>query len=182
MSTALLYHMCNIRGYRQRSMKYVSGGVEIAIEQPRERIVCPNCQSTNIILKGGKTRRCFPPTPRRSKRPCPARSSCSIDSIRSSCSTQRRPRCAVVSIGQCRIKKQSLHGCRDPLHWSAQTGHLFFGRGTETALRDEDALRLHWHPLNASGRLVTDFRKILDHDDDEANRMLSRPIQNPWRV
>ncbi len=67
MSTALLYHMYNIRGYRQRSMKFVSGGVEIAIEQPRERIVCPNCQSTNIILKGKKRRRFLAP-PMGSKR------------------------------------------------------------------------------------------------------------------
>jgi transposase len=62
MSTTLLYHMYNIRGYRQRSMKFVSGGVEIAIEQPRERIVCPNCGgSDQIILKGKKTRRFLAP-------------------------------------------------------------------------------------------------------------------------
>ena len=58
MSTTLLYHIYNIRGYRQRSMKFVPGGVEIAIEQPRERIVCPICQREEIILKG-KTRRRF---------------------------------------------------------------------------------------------------------------------------
>lgn len=43
VSTTLLYHMYNLRGYRQRSMKCVAGGMEITIEQPRERIVCPNC-------------------------------------------------------------------------------------------------------------------------------------------
>ena len=57
MSTTLLYQMYNIRGYRQRSMKCVAGGMEIAIEQPRERIVCPNCGSDQIILKGKTTRR-----------------------------------------------------------------------------------------------------------------------------
>jgi len=67
MSTTLLYHMYNIRGYRQRSMTFVSGGVEITIEQPRERIVCPDCQSTNIILKGKATRRFLAP-PMGSKR------------------------------------------------------------------------------------------------------------------
>ncbi len=61
MSTTLLYHMYNIRGYRQRSMKVVPGGVEIVVEQPRERIVCPNCQSTEIILKGKTTRRFLAP-------------------------------------------------------------------------------------------------------------------------
>ena len=34
MSTTLLYHMYNLRGYRARSMKCVAGGMEIAIEQP----------------------------------------------------------------------------------------------------------------------------------------------------
>ena len=61
MSTTLLYHMYNIRGYRQRSIKFVPGGVEIAIEQPRERIVCPICQSEEIILKGKTTRRFVAP-------------------------------------------------------------------------------------------------------------------------
>lgn len=61
MSTTLLYHMYNIRGYRQRSIKFVPGGVEIAIEQPRERIVCPICQSEEIILKGKTTRRFLAP-------------------------------------------------------------------------------------------------------------------------
>ena len=61
MSTTLLYHMYNIRGYRQRSMKVVPGGVEIVIEQARERIVCPNCQGTEIILKGKTTRRFLAP-------------------------------------------------------------------------------------------------------------------------
>ena len=61
MSTTLLYHMYNIRGYRQRGMKFVPGGVEITIEQPRERIVCPICESTDIILKGKTTRRFLAP-------------------------------------------------------------------------------------------------------------------------
>ena len=61
MSTTLLYHMYNIRGYRQRGMQFVPGGVEIAIEQPRERIVCPICQSEEIILKGKTTRRFLAP-------------------------------------------------------------------------------------------------------------------------
>ena len=33
MSTTLLYHVYNIRGYRYRGMKYVPGGIEFTIEQ-----------------------------------------------------------------------------------------------------------------------------------------------------
>jgi transposase len=61
MSTTLLYHVYNIRGYRYRSMKRVRGGVEIAIKQPRDRCCCPACGGGNVILKGAKTRRFHAP-------------------------------------------------------------------------------------------------------------------------
>jgi transposase len=61
MSTTLLYHVYNIRGYWYRSMKRVRGGVEIVIEQPRDRCGCPACGGGNVILKGAKTRRFHAP-------------------------------------------------------------------------------------------------------------------------
>ena len=61
MSTTLLYHMYNIRGYRYRSMKNVPGGIEFFIEQPKERCSCPLCGSRDIILKGKRTRRFLAP-------------------------------------------------------------------------------------------------------------------------
>lgn len=61
MSTTLLYHVYNIRGYRYRGMKYVPGGIEFTIEQPRERCCCPACNSENVILKGTKMRRFHAP-------------------------------------------------------------------------------------------------------------------------
>ena len=61
MSTTLLYHTYNICGYRYKSTKYVPGGVEITIEQPRERIVCSACRSSDVILKGKRTRRFLAP-------------------------------------------------------------------------------------------------------------------------
>jgi transposase len=61
MSTTLLYHVYNIRGYRYRSMKYTPGGVEIAIEQPKDRCRCPACGGDDVILKGAKTRRFHAP-------------------------------------------------------------------------------------------------------------------------
>ncbi len=61
MSTTLLYHVYNIRGYRYRSMKRVPGGIEVAIEQSRDRCRCPVCKGQNVILKGAKTRRFHAP-------------------------------------------------------------------------------------------------------------------------
>ncbi len=57
MSTTLLYHVYNIRGYRYRSMKRIPGGIEVTIGQPRDRCRCPVCKGRNLILKGAKTRR-----------------------------------------------------------------------------------------------------------------------------
>jgi len=61
MSTALLYHNYSIRGYRYRSMKKVSGGIEFHIEQAKEQCRCPQCKSQEISLKGVKTRRFHAP-------------------------------------------------------------------------------------------------------------------------
>ena len=61
MSTTLLYHVYSIRGYRYRGMKYVPGGIEFTIEQPKEHCCCPACDSENVIRKGAKTRRFHAP-------------------------------------------------------------------------------------------------------------------------
>jgi len=61
MSTSLLYHIYSIPGYRYRSTKKVSGGIEFYIEQPKDKCLCPKCKSRNIILKGVKTRRFLAP-------------------------------------------------------------------------------------------------------------------------
>ncbi len=61
MSTTLLYQAYAIRGYRYRRMKCVPGGVEIMIEQPRDRCRCPVCGGEDVILKGCKTRRFLAP-------------------------------------------------------------------------------------------------------------------------
>ena len=61
MSTTLLYHVYNIRGYRYTSMKRVPGGIEVNIEQPKDRCCCPVCKGRNVILKGTKRRRFHAP-------------------------------------------------------------------------------------------------------------------------
>ncbi len=61
MSTTLLYHVYNTRGYRYRGTKYVPGGVEFTVEQPRDRCCCPARGAENVILKGAKTRRFHAP-------------------------------------------------------------------------------------------------------------------------
>ncbi len=61
MSTTLLYHVYNIRGYGYRRMKCVPGGIEVTIEQPRARCRCPACGGENVILKGAKPRRFHAP-------------------------------------------------------------------------------------------------------------------------
>jgi transposase len=61
MSTTVLYRMFNVRGYRFRKNIFVKGGMEIVIEQPRDKCRCPACDSGNIILRGKKTRRFLAP-------------------------------------------------------------------------------------------------------------------------
>lgn len=56
MSTSMLYHMMGIRGYRQVSEKYENGGMTVTIAQDRATCRCPQCQSSNVILKGGTWR------------------------------------------------------------------------------------------------------------------------------
>jgi transposase len=53
MSTSMLYHMMGIRGYGQVSTKYENGGATVTIAQERKTCRCPQCDSANVILKGG---------------------------------------------------------------------------------------------------------------------------------
>lgn len=57
MSTSLLYHTMGIRGYRYVSTNYENRSVTVTIAQDRETCLCPQCQSPNVILKGGEWRR-----------------------------------------------------------------------------------------------------------------------------
>jgi transposase len=53
----MLYHMMGIRGYRYMGTKYENGGATVTIAQDRKTCLCPQCESANIILKGGEWRR-----------------------------------------------------------------------------------------------------------------------------
>ncbi len=57
MSTSLLYHGFGIRGYQYVRTDYVGGGVVFTITQDVKTCRCSACQSENVILKGGKTRK-----------------------------------------------------------------------------------------------------------------------------
>lgn len=57
MSTAALYHIHGIRGYKHRAIKWIKGRMEWQIEQPKEKCVCSQCGNKNIIFKGKKVRR-----------------------------------------------------------------------------------------------------------------------------
>lgn len=56
MSTSLLYHTMGIRGYRYLSTKYENGTIMITIAQDRRNCCCSQCDSVNVILKGGEWR------------------------------------------------------------------------------------------------------------------------------
>jgi transposase len=57
MSTSLLYHGFDVRGYRYVRTEYVEGGVVFTIVQDPKTCRCPACGDRNIILKGGVVRR-----------------------------------------------------------------------------------------------------------------------------
>lgn len=57
MSTSLLYHAFGIRGYRYVRTEYVRGGVVFTITQDRDRLSCPSCGSSPVILRGKAQRR-----------------------------------------------------------------------------------------------------------------------------
>jgi len=57
MSNSLLYHAFGVRGYRYERTEYRGGAVTFTISQPRESYRCPECESENVIGRGGRWRR-----------------------------------------------------------------------------------------------------------------------------
>jgi hypothetical protein len=49
--------MHGIRGYTYLRQNIVPGGIEFFLAVSPEKLVCPNCQSTNVWQKGTKERR-----------------------------------------------------------------------------------------------------------------------------
>jgi transposase len=56
MSTSLLYHMFGIRGYEYSKTDYFKGRASFVIEQPRDRLRCPECGSPAVHAQGHKDR------------------------------------------------------------------------------------------------------------------------------
>src|SRR6516225_7548684 len=56
MSTSLLYHAFGIVGYRYRSQHFQEGKVLFRIEQPRERLCCPQCRCDDVWVRGHEER------------------------------------------------------------------------------------------------------------------------------
>lgn len=56
MSTSLLYHGFGVRGYRYVRTDYVEGEVWFSIEQPRDALRCPLCDSGQVIRRGEELR------------------------------------------------------------------------------------------------------------------------------
>ena len=57
MSSSLLYHGFRVRGYRYEKTEYREGAVTFTISQPRESYRCPECDSEDVIGRGGRSRR-----------------------------------------------------------------------------------------------------------------------------
>jgi transposase len=56
MSTSLLYHAFGLVGYRYVRQEFREGRVILRIEQPHERLRCPDCGSDNVWAQGGVER------------------------------------------------------------------------------------------------------------------------------
>jgi transposase len=56
MSTTLLYHGFGLHGYRYLRQEHREGQVIFHIEQPRERLRCPHCNSEDVWARGGVDR------------------------------------------------------------------------------------------------------------------------------
>jgi len=56
MSTSLLYHGFGLAGYHYVRQEFHEGKVIFHIEQPRERLRCPHCRSTDVWVQGGVER------------------------------------------------------------------------------------------------------------------------------
>jgi transposase len=56
MSTSLLYHAFGIVGYHYVSQQFQGGQVTFHIEQPRERLRCPQCGCDDVWVRGHQQR------------------------------------------------------------------------------------------------------------------------------
>jgi transposase len=56
MSTTLLYHRFGIVGYRYVNQQFLEGATIFRIEQPRERLRCPECGAEDVWAQGGVDR------------------------------------------------------------------------------------------------------------------------------
>jgi transposase len=56
MSTSLLYHAFGIVGYHYRSQQFLEGKVTFRIEQPRQRLCCPQCDCDDVWIRGHEER------------------------------------------------------------------------------------------------------------------------------
>jgi transposase len=56
MSTSLLYHGFGLVGYRYVSQSFEGGQVILKIEQPRERLRCPQCADAEVWAQGAEER------------------------------------------------------------------------------------------------------------------------------
>jgi transposase len=56
MSTSLLYHAFGIVGYHYRSQHFQEGKVTFRIEQPRDRLCCPQCGYQDVRVRGHEQR------------------------------------------------------------------------------------------------------------------------------
>src|ERR1700676_3642108 len=56
MSTSLLYHAFGIVGYHYVSQHFQEGQVNFRIEQPRERLRCPQCACADVWMRGHQER------------------------------------------------------------------------------------------------------------------------------
>jgi transposase len=56
MSTSLLYHAFGIIGYHYCSQHFQEGKVTFRIEQPRERLRCPQCHGEDVWVRGHEER------------------------------------------------------------------------------------------------------------------------------
>ena len=52
MSTSILYHGFQVRGYEYQRTEYVGGRIEMRIRHRRQEVKCPLCGGRDVLLKG----------------------------------------------------------------------------------------------------------------------------------
>ena len=56
MSTSLLYHAFELRGYRHVRSSFEGGRVTLCIRQARDQLRCPTCGDSDMWAQGSVTR------------------------------------------------------------------------------------------------------------------------------